>query len=51
MTYLRDLGIRNVVVLRDRIAGTPWETTIDTPVDALGITREEIEGAVVFHLV
>ncbi|MFF3867871.1 hypothetical protein [Micromonospora sp. NPDC001898] len=51
VTYLRDLGVRNVVVLRDRIAGTPWATTIDTPVDALGITREEIEGAVVFRLV
>ncbi|WP_433345796.1 hypothetical protein [Micromonospora sp. CA-111912] len=49
VTYLRDLGIRNVVVLRDRIAGTPWETTIDVPVDALGITREEIEGAVVYR--
>ncbi|MER5700471.1 hypothetical protein ABT023_00705 [Micromonospora sp. NPDC002296] len=50
VTYLRDLGVRNVVVLRDRIVGTPWETTIDVPVDALGITREEIEGAVVYRL-
>ncbi|WP_405115168.1 hypothetical protein OG559_11940 [Micromonospora sp. NBC_01405] len=50
VTYLRDLGVRNVVVLRDRIAGTPWATTIDAPVDALGITREEIEGAVVYRL-
>ncbi|MCX4469229.1 hypothetical protein OOK41_02680 [Micromonospora sp. NBC_01655] len=50
VTYLRDLGVRNVVVLRDRIAGTPWETTIDTPVDALGITREEVDGAVVYRL-
>ncbi|WP_405101896.1 hypothetical protein [Micromonospora sp. NBC_01412] len=50
VTYLRDLGVRNVVVLRDRIAGTPWETTIDAPVDALGITREEVGGAVVYRL-
>ncbi|WP_235966233.1 hypothetical protein [Micromonospora rubida] len=50
VTYLRDLGVRNVVVLRDQIAGTPWETTIDVPVDALGITREEVGGAVVYRL-
>ncbi|GAA2216983.1 hypothetical protein ACFY2R_10210 [Micromonospora olivasterospora] len=50
VTYLRDLGVRNVVLLRNQIAGTPWETTIDAPVDTLGITREQIENAVVFHI-
>ncbi|MGC4808311.1 hypothetical protein [Micromonospora sp. DT233] len=48
--FLRTLGIRNVVVLRNQLAGTPWETTVDAPVESLGITREEIDGAVVFHL-
>ncbi|WP_431973906.1 hypothetical protein [Micromonospora haikouensis] len=50
VTYLRALGVRNVVVLRDRIADTPWATTIDAPVDALGITREQVGNAVVFRL-
>ncbi|MEU8190285.1 hypothetical protein [Micromonospora carbonacea] len=50
VTYLRALGVRNVVVLRDRIADTPWATTIDAPVDALGITREQVDNAVVFRL-
>ncbi|MFE9185685.1 hypothetical protein ACFYMB_20440 [Micromonospora haikouensis] len=50
VTYLRALGVRNVVVLRDQIAGTPWATTIDAPVDALGITREQVDNAVVFRL-
>ncbi|MFF5172331.1 hypothetical protein ACFY3U_06815 [Micromonospora sp. NPDC000089] len=48
--YLRSLGVRNVVLLRDQIVGTPWESTIDAPVDALGITREEVGNAVVFRL-
>ncbi|TDC57398.1 hypothetical protein E1258_22195 [Micromonospora sp. KC207] len=50
VTYLRSLGVRNVVVLRDQIGDTPWATTIDAPVDALGITREQVDNAVVFHL-
>ncbi|WP_243704670.1 hypothetical protein [Micromonospora sp. KC723] len=48
--YLRTLGVRNVVLLRDQIVGTPWETTVDAPVDQLGITREEVGDAVVFRL-
>ncbi|MEU5788562.1 hypothetical protein ABZ754_12640 [Micromonospora purpureochromogenes] len=48
--YLRTLGVRNVVLLRDQIVGTPWEVTVDAPVDQLGITREEVGDAVVFRL-
>ncbi|MEH0843042.1 hypothetical protein V6U81_11715 [Micromonospora sp. CPCC 205711] len=48
--YLRTLGVRTVVVLRDQIVGTPWEVTVDAPVDRLGITREEVGNAVVFRL-
>ncbi|SBV28919.1 PT repeat [Micromonospora krabiensis] len=48
--YLRTLGVRNVVLLRDQLAGTPWEITVDSPVDFLGITREEIGDAVVYRL-
>jgi hypothetical protein len=48
--YLRALGVRTVVVLRDRVAGTPWETTIDLPVDALGILRDDVGNTVVYRL-
>ncbi|MBM0227520.1 hypothetical protein [Micromonospora sp. ATA51] len=48
--YLRILGVRNVVILRGQLAGTPWERIVDNPVDGLGITREEVGDAVVYHL-
>ncbi|BCJ59453.1 hypothetical protein [Micromonospora endophytica] len=48
--YLRTLSVRNVLVLRDQVTGTPWEISIDAPVDHLGITREEIGTVVVFRL-
>ncbi|MEH1164930.1 pentapeptide MXKDX repeat protein [Micromonospora sp. CPCC 205539] len=48
--YLRTLGVRNVVLLRGQVAGTPWEFTIDAPVESLGIARQEIDGAVVYRL-
>jgi hypothetical protein len=48
--YLRGRGITTVVLLRDRIAGTPWERAGDVPVDALGIQREDVADAVVFRL-
>ncbi|MEV4621741.1 hypothetical protein AB0J74_23915 [Asanoa sp. NPDC049573] len=51
INYLRGMGVRNVVVVRDEIdSGSPLQTTIDLPVDSLGITREDIGNAVVFHL-
>ncbi|GIJ08733.1 hypothetical protein ACFFMR_27575 [Micromonospora andamanensis] len=48
--YLRTLRVHNVLVLRNKIAGTPWEVSVDAPVDGLGITREEIDDVVVFRL-
>ncbi|MGC5331615.1 hypothetical protein [Micromonospora sp. DT62] len=48
--YLRVLGVRNVLLMRDHIVGTPWEVTVDAPVDGLGITREEIGDVVVYRL-
>jgi hypothetical protein len=48
--YLRSLGVRTVVVLRDRVAGTPWESAIDLPVDNLGILRDDVGDAVVYRL-
>jgi len=47
---LRRYGVRTVVVLRDRVAGTPWADAPDASVDGLGITRTEIGEAVVFSL-
>lgn len=48
--YLRQLGVKNVVVLRNRLGRTPWERILDRPVDGLGVTREEVGDAVVYHL-
>jgi hypothetical protein len=48
--YLRRMGVRTVVVLRDRIAGTPLEASINLPVDGLGIQREEMGDTVVYRL-
>ncbi|MGK5679889.1 hypothetical protein [Actinoplanes sp. URMC 104] len=48
--YLRSLNVERVVLLRSQAAGTPWERAGDIPVDALGIRREDLDDAVVFHL-
>ncbi|AXO38536.1 hypothetical protein MicB006_6281 [Micromonospora sp. B006] len=48
--YLRQIGVKNVVVLRDELEGTPWEGMLDRPVDALGVAREQVGEAVVFRL-
>ncbi len=48
--FLRQTGIRSVVVLPDRLAGTPWDGVADRPVEGLGITREEVHGVLVYHL-
>lgn len=48
--YLRDRHIKTVVLVRAAVAGTPWERAGDTPVDSLGITREDTTDSVVFHL-
>ncbi|MGC4879629.1 hypothetical protein ACLQ26_25615 [Micromonospora sp. DT43] len=48
--YLRTLGVRTVVLLRGQVPGTPWEITIDAPVESLGITRQDVGDAVVYRL-
>jgi hypothetical protein len=48
--YLRKLGVRTVVLLPDRLRGTPWERAAEAPVEALGITRQSSPQAVVFQL-
>jgi hypothetical protein len=48
--YLRELGVRTVILLPAKAAGTPWERAAATPVDGLGITREEAGDAIVYRL-
>jgi hypothetical protein len=48
--YLRQLGIRSVVVLPNELGGTRWEGLVERPFDSLGITREEIDGAYLYRL-
>jgi hypothetical protein len=49
ISHLRSLGVATVVVL-PRAAGTEWEGALRGTGEGLGITREEIGDAVVFHL-
>jgi hypothetical protein len=48
--YLRKLGVRTVVLLPDRLRGTPWEGAAEAPVESLGVTRQVDPQAVVFQL-
>ncbi|MGH3727564.1 MAG: hypothetical protein ACRDTU_02300 [Micromonosporaceae bacterium] len=50
VAYLRQLGVRTVIVLRTKVAGTPWERAPEAPVAGLELTRKEIGDAVVFTL-
>ena len=47
---LRADGIKSVVVLPEWLGGTPWEGVPNRPVDGLGITREEIDGHLLYRL-
>jgi hypothetical protein len=50
VAYLKQLGVRTVILLPGRAVGTPWEHAAEVPVDELGITRQEVGGAVVYLL-
>jgi hypothetical protein len=51
VAYLRETGIETVLLLRSRVAGTPWERSGDIPVDTLGIRREDLDdNTVLFRL-
>jgi hypothetical protein len=47
---LRDLGIRSVVVVRERINGTPYAAALDSPIDNLGITRESVGPDLIYTI-
>ncbi len=49
--YLRETGVSTVLLVRSRVAGTPWELSGDIPVEALGIRREDLDDdTVLFRL-
>nr|MDT0660685.1 hypothetical protein [Micromonospora sp. DSM 115978] len=50
VAYLRDLGVRTVILLPGYAAGTPWQDVANRPVDGLGVERREVADAVVFEL-
>ncbi|MGH3714713.1 MAG: hypothetical protein ACRDT4_14815 [Micromonosporaceae bacterium] len=50
VAYLKQLGVKTVIVLRTRVAGTPWEHTPDAPVDGLGVTRREMGDTIVYTI-
>jgi hypothetical protein len=47
---LRKLGVRSVLVHPERAVGTPWEGAAARTVAGLPLTRERIDGVVLFRL-
>ncbi|BCB77625.1 hypothetical protein GCM10022251_63420 [Phytohabitans flavus] len=50
IAYLRGIGVKDVLVLPEHLPGTPWDGLTSRPIDGLGITREDIDGAVLYRL-
>ncbi|MFI6228781.1 hypothetical protein ACIBCR_15875 [Micromonospora echinospora] len=50
VTYLRQRGIRTVVVLPGYAVGTPWEGVADRPMDVPGVRRVQVDDGFVYHL-
>jgi hypothetical protein len=50
VAYLRQLGFRSVLVIRDWVAGTPWAAVPDRSIDGLGIVREDSGNAILYRL-
>nr|BFE76855.1 hypothetical protein GCM10020092_101560 [Actinoplanes digitatis] len=46
---LRGLGIRSVVVIRDRVLGTPFEAVLRAP-PTPGVTRRDIGPDILYTL-
>jgi hypothetical protein len=47
---LHELGVRSVLVHLERAAGTPWEGAAAKPLGGLPMTREHVDGVVLFRL-
>nr|WP_239485715.1 hypothetical protein [Micromonospora humidisoli] len=50
VAYLRQVGVRTVVLLPGWAAGTPWADVAARPVDGLGISREMVGEDVIYRL-
>lgn len=47
---LRAAGVRSVVVVRNAVAGTPFEKALTAPSDGLGLTRQHVGDDIVYVL-
>ena len=47
---LRDMGVRTVVVVKSKVAGTPFAAAADADVSGLGIEREDTDDAVIYRI-
>lgn len=50
VAFLRDIGVRTVILLPDLAAGTSWADVSSRPVEGLGITRQQVGNTLVFDL-
>ncbi|MFJ6199283.1 hypothetical protein [Micromonospora sp. NPDC092111] len=50
VAYLRQAGVRTVVLLPGYAPGTPWADVAARPVDGLGIGRENVGDGIVYQL-
>jgi hypothetical protein len=48
--YLRQLGVRTVVLLPDLAGNTPWAGAEQRPIEGLPLTRSEVDGAFVYTI-
>ncbi|GAA4555073.1 hypothetical protein [Planotetraspora kaengkrachanensis] len=48
--YLRNMGVREVVVPRDRARGTAFQNALERPVDGLGVERRDLGDSVLYIL-
>ncbi|HET6530627.1 MAG TPA: hypothetical protein VFH03_08440 [Actinoplanes sp.] len=47
---LRELGIRSVVVVRERVIGGPYEASLSAAIDGLSITRQTVGPDLIYRL-
>jgi hypothetical protein len=47
---LRELGIRSVVVVRERAVGSPYEAALHGSIDGLGITRRLVGSDLLYSI-
>lgn len=50
VSYLRRLGVRSVMLVLNRVAGTPWANAPARPTAGLGLSVRRVDGTVVYSL-